>query len=117
MLIFYVFLHSLDTNPTPAKRVCLENNTNAMEGEQNANDARENMQPVPEIDLIKSLEPFIKYIKWESTDADYFLKTIRGNNIMTQEHENLAMSNMLQSFLDTQPLVSTFVKHFNFKFI
>ena len=88
----------------------MENNGNIAEGEQNANDDEEKPQNVPEIDLINSLEPFIKYVKWESTDADYFLKTVRGNKIMTEENENLAMAHMLQSFIDTQPLVSTFCK-------
>ena len=103
-------LLSLDSTPTPAKRVCMENNGTNAEGEQNANEDGVKLESVPEIDLIKSLEPFIKYVKWESKDADYFLKNIHGNNLMTKENESLAMAHMLQSFIDTQPLVSTSYK-------
>ena len=94
-------------NPTPAKRVCTENDGIGTAGQQTAGgvNGKNEVQPAQEIDLVKSLEPFIKYVRWESRDADYFLKTVRGNNIMTEENENAAMSNMLQSFIDNQPLV------------
>ena len=63
-------------------------------------------KPEQEIDLLKSLEPFIKYVRWENKDADYFLKNVHGNKMMTEENENAAMASMLQSFIDNQPLVS-----------
>ena len=96
-------------NPTPAKRVCTENDGIGTDGQKTAGgvNGKNEVQPAQEIDLVKSLEPFIKYVRWESRDADYFLKTVRGNNIMTEENENAAMSNMLQSFIDNQPLVDT----------
>ena len=97
---------SLDPSPTPAKRVCVENNGNVAVGEQTANNTENKSETEKDINLITSLEPFIKYVRWESKDADYFLKSIHGNNIMTEENENAAMSNMLQSFIDNQPLVS-----------
>ena len=97
---------SLDPCPTPAKRVCVENNANVALGEQTANNVENKSEPEQDINLIKSLEPFIKYVRWESKDADYFLKNVHGNNIMTEENENAAMSHMLQSFIDNQPLVS-----------
>lgn len=96
--------HNLDACPSPAKRVCMENNGNDDSGEQTANNIEDKSQPVKEIDLVKSLEPFIKYVRWENKDADYFLKTVHGNNIMTEENENAVMANMLQSFIDNQPL-------------
>ena len=94
-------------SPTPAKRVCTENDGSGTVGQQTAGsvNGKNEVQPAQEINLVKSLEPFIKYVRWESRDADYFLKTVRGNNIMTDENENAAMSNMLQSFIDNQPLV------------
>ena len=97
-------------SPTPAKRVCMENDGSVTAGQEIAAsiNGKNEVQPVQEINLVKSLEPFIKYVRWESRDADYFLKTVRGNNIMTEENENAAMSNMLQSFIDNQPLVDRF---------
>lgn len=95
---------NLDPCPTPAKRVCVENNANAAIGEQTANNVEDKPAPEQDINLVKSLEPFIKYVRWESKDADYFLKTVHGNNMMTEENENAAMSHMLQSFIDNQPL-------------
>ena len=97
-------------SPTPAKRVCMENDGSVTAGQEIAAsiNGKKEVQPVQEINLVKSLEPFIKYVRWESRDADYFLQTVRGNNIMTEENENAAMSNMLQSFIDNQPLVDKF---------
>ena len=63
-------------------------------------------KPEQEIDLLKALEPFIKYVRWENKDADYFLKNVHGHKMMTEENENAAMASMLQSFIDNQPLVS-----------
>ena len=98
---------SLDPNPTPAKRVCLESNGGVPGGDQTANNDQDKLaKPEQEIDLLKSLEPFIKYVRWENKDADYFLKNVHGNKMMTEENENAAMANMLQSFIDNQPLVS-----------
>ena len=96
-------------NPTPAKRVCTENDGSGTAGQHTdgSGNGKNEVHQAQEIDLGKSLEPFIKYVRWESRDADYFLKTVRGNNIMTEENENAAMSNMLQSFIDNQPLVDT----------
>ena len=97
-------------SPSPAKRVCMENDGSVAAGQEIAAsiNGKNEVQPVQEINLVKSLEPFIKYVRWESRDAEYFLKTVRGNNIMTEENENAAMSNMLQSFIDNQPLVDKF---------
>ena len=76
-------------------------------GEQTASNTEDKLpKPEPEIDLLKSLSPFIKYVRWENKDADYFLKNVHGHNMMTEENENAAMASMLQSFIDNQPLVS-----------
>lgn len=96
--------HNLDPSPSPAKRVCIENDGNATSGEQTANNIEDKSQPEQEIDLVKSLEPFIKHVRWENKDADYFLKSVHGHKIMTEENENTVMANMLQSFIDNQPL-------------
>jgi hypothetical protein len=54
--------------------------------------------------LIPSLQPFIKYIHWDHGDADFFLKEVRDNFIMTEEDENVAMGEMLKSFVDRKPV-------------
>ena len=98
---------SLDPNPTPPKRICLESNGGVPVEEQTANNTEDKVpKPEPEINLLKSLEPFIKYVRWENKDADYFLKNVHGHNMMNEENENAAMASMLQSFIDNQPLVS-----------
>merc|ERR1712109_392690 len=53
--------------------------------------------------LIPSLQPFIKYIHWDHADAEFFLKEVRNNKIMTEEEENVAMGEMLRSFVDKKP--------------
>jgi len=96
---------NLDPNPTPPKRICLESNGGVQVGEQTASNTEDKLpKPEPEIDLLKSLSPFIKYVRWENKDADYFLKNVHGHNMMTEENENAAMASMLQSFIDNQPL-------------
>ena len=59
-----------------------------------------------EVDVIKPLQPFLKYITWDYSDAEFFLKIVRGHKIMLPEEENKAMVQMLQSFCDSQILVS-----------
>jgi len=50
--------------------------------------------------LISYLQPFVQYMRWDHADADYFLKEIHNKNIMTQEDENNALTEMLQSYVD-----------------
>merc|ERR1712115_600818 len=57
--------------------------------------------------LIPSLQPFIKYIHWDHADAEFFLKEVRNNKIMTEEEENVAMGEMLRSFVDKKPAAAT----------
>merc|ERR1712038_1265547 len=57
--------------------------------------------------LIPSLQPFIKYIHWDHADAEFFLKEVRNNKIMTEEEENVAMGEMLRSFVDKKPSAGT----------
>merc|ERR1711894_745328 len=57
--------------------------------------------------LIPSLQPFIKYIHWDHADADFFLNEVRNNNIMTEDEENVAMGEMLRSFVDRKPAQNT----------
>merc|ERR1712112_67512 len=56
--------------------------------------------------LIPSLQPFIKYIHWDHSDAEFFLKEVRNSKIMTEEEENVAMGEMLRSFVDKKPTQS-----------
>lgn len=53
--------------------------------------------------LIPSLQPFIKYIHWDHGDADFFLEEVHNNSIMTEEDENVAMGEMLKSYVERKP--------------
>jgi len=79
------------------------------DGEKKEDDkAKEEEKKVEEKpNLIPSLQPFIKYIHWDHADAEFFLKEIRNNKIMTEEEENAAMGEMLRSFVDKKPANST----------
>merc|ERR1711894_542549 len=57
---------------------------------------------VEEIDLIPSLEKLVTFLKWDHTDAPYYLKEVRSHQIMSQEAQNEALTQMLQSFVDKQ---------------
>merc|ERR1712112_561611 len=78
------------------------------EGEKKEDDkAEEEKKKVEEKpNLIPSLQPFIKYIHWDHADAEFFLKEVRNNKIMTEEEENVAMGEMLRSFVDKKPTQS-----------
>ncbi len=60
----------------------------------------------PDVNLIKPLQNFMKFLSWEKADAEYFLKSVRGRTIMSEEDENKAMAQILQSFVSTQQPVS-----------
>merc|ERR1712112_114682 len=79
------------------------------DGEKKEDDkAEEEKKKVEEKpNLIPSLQPFIKYIHWDHADAEFFLKEVRNNKIMTEEEENVAMGEMLRSFVDKKPANST----------
>merc|ERR1712115_258205 len=55
-----------------------------------------------EIDLTADLSKFVAFMKWDHTDAPYYLKEVRGHKIMSQEAQNGALTQMLQSFVDKQ---------------
>jgi len=50
--------------------------------------------------LIAYLQPFVQFMRWDHADAEYFIKEIHNKNIMAQEDENNALSEMLQSYVD-----------------
>merc|ERR1712203_704826 len=60
-----------------------------------------------EIDLIPDLSKLVTFLKWDHTDAPYYLKEVRGHMIMSQEAQNEALTQMLQSFVDKQGKAST----------
>lgn len=60
-----------------------------------------------DIDLIPDLSKLVTFLKWDHTDAQYYLKEVRGHKIMTQESQNEALTQMLQSFVDKQGKAST----------
>ncbi len=59
-----------------------------------------------EINLIKPLQPFVKFLTWEKADAEYYMKNVRNRKVLSDEEENAAMFQILQSFVDSQPRVS-----------
>ncbi len=61
----------------------------------------------PEVNLIKPLQNFMKFVVWERADAAFFLKNIRKRKIMSEDDENRAMAQILQSFVQNQQPVST----------
>lgn len=61
---------------------------------------------IPEMNLIKPLASFVKFITWEKADAEYYLRVVRGRKIMTEEDENDAMAQILRSFVETNQPVS-----------
>lgn len=73
------------------------------EGDDNKKeDKKETEAPKePEIpNLVTPLQPFMRFIKWDHGDAEFFLKEVRNKNIMMQEDENRALTMMLQSYVD-----------------
>lgn len=50
--------------------------------------------------LVTPLQPFMKFIRWDHSDAEFFLKEVRNCKIMMEEDENRALTQMLQSFVD-----------------
>jgi len=57
--------------------------------------------------LVEPLEPFVKHIHWDHGDAEFFLKDVRNKKIMSEEAENVALTEMLKSFVDKQPAKAT----------
>ena len=52
-----------------------------------------------EQDLVLAIQHFIKYIKCDYSDAEYYLKEVKGKLALSMEDENLAMTQMLESFV------------------
>merc|ERR1719150_2492072 len=56
-------------------------------------------ESVSEQNLVLEIQDFIKYITWEYSDAEYYLKEVKGKFAMSMEDQNLAMTQMLESFV------------------
>jgi len=52
-----------------------------------------------EFDYVAKLEKFVKFIKWDHTDAPYYLKEVRGKKVLSTEDQNEAMTQMLEAFV------------------
>merc|ERR1712074_246001 len=50
-------------------------------------------------DLVLAIQHCIKYITWDYSDAEYYLKEVKGKLALSMEDENLAMTQMLESFV------------------
>ena len=49
--------------------------------------------------LVMEIQDFITYITWEYSDAEYYLKEVKGKFAMSMEDQNLAMTQILESFV------------------
>lgn len=58
----------------------------------------------PSASLVESLQPFVKHIHWDHGDAEFFLKDVRSKNILSEEAENVALEEMLKSFVQRKPI-------------
>merc|ERR1712060_615703 len=47
-----------------------------------------------EQDLVLAIQHFVKYITWEYTDAEYYLKEVKGKLALSMEDQNVAMTQM-----------------------
>ncbi len=109
---YFPLFCSLDV-ASPEKRARVENG----DGDENGSAAAANgdtESPMdtadkPEVNLVKLLQNYMKFIVWEKADAEYFLKNVRKHRIMSDEDENKAMAQILQSFVDGQQPVRTLV--------
>merc|ERR1712179_493964 len=53
-----------------------------------------------EENLIDQIEKLVKHITWDSNDAEYYLKDIHTKKILSENNKNIAMAQMLKSFVD-----------------
>ena len=51
-----------------------------------------------EIDLIVALQHFVKFVTWDHTDADYYLKEVKGKLILSMEDQNAALTQRVNKF-------------------
>ena len=54
---------------------------------------------IPQQKLVLEIQPFVKYITWEYTDAEYYLIEVKEKLAHSMEDQNLAMTQMLESFV------------------
>merc|ERR1712110_1244260 len=114
--------HKLDDGEAPAeKKQKLDDGEEAKSGEEKTDTKEaadtekleedkpeaEKVKEVEKPNLITPLQPFIKYIHWDHGDAEFFLKEVHNNMIMSEEDENHAMAEMLQSYVEKKPLTQT----------
>merc|ERR1712179_110357 len=53
-----------------------------------------------EENLIDQPKKVVKHITWDSNDAEYYLKDIHTKKILSENNKNIAMAQMLKSFVD-----------------
>ena len=51
-----------------------------------------------ELDLIVALQHFVKFVTWDHTDADYYLKGVKGKLILSMEDQNAALTQRVNKF-------------------
>lgn len=64
----------------------------------------EDKKSEPSASLIEPLQPFVKHIHWDHGDAEFFLKDVHAKNILSEEAENVALEEMLKSFIQRKPI-------------
>jgi len=75
----------MDTEENKEPESSKEEETNTREEEEN---------------LIDQIEKLVKHITWDSNDAEYYLKDIHTKKILSENNKNIAMAQMLKSFVD-----------------
>lgn len=53
-----------------------------------------------EENFIQPLEQLVKHLTWDHNDADYYLKDVHSKKILSETNKNIAMAQMLQTFVD-----------------
>ncbi len=46
----------------------------------------------------------LRFLQWDKSDGDYFLKKVHGRKVMELTDENDAMAQIIESFVETTPL-------------
>jgi len=74
--------------------------------EKNDDSKEDNKNSNISTSLVEPLQPFVSHIHWDHGDAEFFLKEVRNKNVLSEEAENVALTEMLKSFVERKPIVT-----------
>jgi len=60
----------------------------------------------PNEDFVVPLQNLVKHVSWNCYDAEYYLKEVHQQQILSEDAKNIAMAQMLKSFVDETPPVA-----------